>query len=215
MLRAFALAFLICACNAPLPAHPPGTPENRAELAIVMLIGDPDGFGPSCAAVAVGPNELATAGHCVAREHVAFATRQDWESNSGMGVARVMRVDEGNDLALLRSGERFPVTVEISRGALVPGESVYTVRHVAGSPWSYVSGYVVSGDRTDGEGAHFVQVDMPMPPGSSGAGLFDSNGRLVGVGSGRDADSGYFGAGWKVAELVGVERCQGGKRTCF
>lgn len=201
-----ALIALLCACTSKLPGYPLGTPQSNAELATVVLVREAEeGLlgGPMCGAVAIGPHQLVTARHCIKRYETAFATRADWEHNRGFGIAQAVLggVDEDNDLQLLETRETLTNTVSIRTDKLEPGDLVYSVHHGSQMPWSFVIGAVANGDRSS-DAIHMVQADIAVSGGASGAGLFDEDGRLVGVCHGSDAGFAYFAAGWKVRDLV-------------
>ncbi|MGH9415141.1 MAG: trypsin-like peptidase domain-containing protein [Terriglobales bacterium] len=91
-----------------------------------------------------------------------------------------VRCSQADDLCLIRRkgaadaapGVRLAVSV-------TPGETVYALGAPAGIPL-VISAGLLSGVRTIGGAARLV-TSAPMSPGSSGGGLFDRGGELVGV----------------------------------
>ncbi len=59
------------------------------------------------------------------------------------------------------------------------GDPVYTVGAPSGLDRTLGDG-LISGLRS-GEGRHYIQTTAPISPGSSGGGLFDENGNLIGI----------------------------------
>ncbi|MDD9859193.1 MAG: trypsin-like peptidase domain-containing protein [Nitrospira sp.] len=60
------------------------------------------------------------------------------------------------------------------------GEQVYAIGTPRGLDYSLSAG-VVSQLRSDADDAPFIQTDATVAPGSSGGGLFDAKGNLVGI----------------------------------
>jgi serine protease Do len=69
----------------------------------------------------------------------------------------------------------------------VPGERVYSIGTPAGLELTMTDG-LLSGKRLT-SGQHFVQTSAPISPGSSGGGLFDEAGNLIGITTFRLKDS--------------------------
>jgi S1-C subfamily serine protease len=64
-------------------------------------------------------------------------------------------------------------------GDIVVGEKVYTIGNPSGLTSTLGEG-LVSGLRTQ-QGVRYVQTSAPISPGSSGGGLFDEHGNLLGI----------------------------------
>jgi hypothetical protein len=79
----------------------------------------------------------------------------------------------------LRSGALMPVPGVRAFSSLVVGERVYTVGSPSGLENTLGEG-IIAGLRRRG-GVDLVQTSAPISPGSSGGGLFDSAGNLVGI----------------------------------
>src|SRR5262252_2850297 len=63
---------------------------------------------------------------------------------------------------------------------LVVGDEVFAIGTPRGLAQTLSSG-LVSAIRDFGEGYRHIQTTSPISPGSSGGGLFDDHGRLVGI----------------------------------
>ena len=94
--------------------------------------------------------------------------------------ATIEYADEEIDLALLGfSGVALPASLPHSAAKLKVGEKVFAI----GSPQGLentISEGIISGKREE-NGVLFLQTTAPLSPGSSGGGLFDVKGRLVGI----------------------------------
>ena len=127
-------------------------------------------------AVAVSPRELVTNCHVVkgAIKLVLRQDKQEWQ-------ASMVRADPATDRCVVTAPGQSFVPVAGVRGydSLEVGEPLYTLGAPVGLELTLASG-ILSG-RRDEEGRHFVQTTAPISPGSSGGGLFDARGNLVGV----------------------------------
>lgn len=95
--------------------------------------------------------------------------------------AKLQRADPKTDRCILRSEHRklSPVAGVRTYDSLEVGERVYTLGSPSGFELTLSDG-IISG-RRDEEAFHFVQTTAPISPGSSGGGLFDARGNLIGV----------------------------------
>lgn len=108
--------------------------------------------------------------------------------------ARLLRFDEGRDLALIRFVDPPPGLRPMPFGSferLKVGEEVHAIGHPLGNSWTYTRG-VVSQIREHYQwqdstgykrGASVIQTQTPISPGNSGGPLIDANGRMIGVNS--------------------------------
>ena len=139
--------------------------------------------------VVVGGNEVATNCHVVAgaadiavRQAADAHGRETWRME-----ARLVARDEARDLCILSVAEladppaATPVRLGSAR-ALSVGEEVYAVGAPQGLTLSLSRGIVsqLRGDRGK-RAAPIVQTDAAVSPGSSGGGLFNEEGELVGI----------------------------------
>ena len=96
--------------------------------------------------------------------------------------AEVVSADRSTDRCYLRvlEGELDPVPGFLDYASLTVGEVVFTI----GSPQGLVNtlGHgLLSGLRTSQSAAEYIQITAPVSEGSSGGGLFDDRGNLIGV----------------------------------
>ena len=175
--------------------------------------------------VVVGGNEVATNCHVVSGAK-AIAVRQAADARGRETyrmAARLAARDEKRDLCLLFVEELSdpPTAVPVRLGAaraVSVGEEVYAVGAPRGLELSLSRG-VVSQLRGDygKRSAPIIQTDAAVSPGSSGGGLFNAKGELIGITSFKyrgDASEGLSFAA--PAEWVGELMAAGQERTaCF
>ena len=126
-------------------------------------------------AVSIAPNLLITNCHVIQNGFSLRVSRGErkW-------VATLVQALPKHDLCGLRPGGLTLVPVSVrSSSTLETGESVYAIGAPEGLELTF-SGGVISALR-ETEGVHVIQTSAPTSPGSSGGGLFDSTGNLVGI----------------------------------
>lgn len=127
-------------------------------------------------AVAVSTTELVTNCHVV-QGALKLVLRQD----KAEWPARILRADPVADRCIVTGEGLMAQPVAGIRGydKLEVGEPVYTLGSPVGLELTLSDG-IISGRREE-EGRRYVQTTAPISPGSSGGGLFDAKGNLVGV----------------------------------
>ena len=127
-------------------------------------------------AVAVSTTELVTNCHVV-QGALKLVLRQD----KAEWPARILRADPVTDRCVVTGEGLMAQPVAGIRGydKLEVGEPVYTLGSPVGLELTLSDG-IISGRREE-EGRRYVQTTAPISPGSSGGGLFDAKGNLVGV----------------------------------
>ncbi|MGH6626730.1 MAG: S1C family serine protease [Burkholderiaceae bacterium] len=131
----------------------------------------------SGSAVVIGPGRLITNCHVLAKA-ASFAIKQD---NVAYG-ASLEYPDVKRDLCQIKVSNFNAPAVQIAPAdALSVGSRVYAIGSPAGLE-NTISDGILSGLRggTDASG-RLLQTTAPISPGSSGGGLFDSEGRLLGI----------------------------------
>jgi hypothetical protein len=145
----------------------PSIVRVEAQLSDGMALGS---------AVAVTSSLLITNCHIVAgsKKVVVKQHQSEWP-------ARLVRSDPKNDRCVLDVAPAIlnPITSVRAYSDLKIGEAVYTLGNPSGLDLSLSDG-LLSGLRED-EGVHYVQTTAPISPGSSGGGLFDAHGNLIGI----------------------------------
>ncbi len=193
--------------NTPISSQTPTDPEEALQSAISRVQGSvvevrvpSRGFlqsGSQGSGVVVRPTGLIVTNHHV----VGNAERVEVITASGQSItAHVIERNEGEDLAILRPVSTAGPGVDLvddSSGPPRNGKTVFAI----GSPFGLqntVTAGVVSAFRTD-NGRPVIQFDAPVNPGNSGGGLFDLDGRLVGIPTAiRTPDSGNVGIAFAV-----------------
>jgi S1-C subfamily serine protease len=127
-------------------------------------------------AVAVTPTELVTNCHVI-RGAVKLTLKQGEQT----WPARVNRADPATDRCTVTvDGATFtPVAGVRDYDSIEVGEAAYTLGSPVGLELTLSSG-LISGRREE-DGHKYVQTTAPISPGSSGGGLFDARGNLIGV----------------------------------
>jgi S1-C subfamily serine protease/Flp pilus assembly protein TadD len=165
--------------NEETPSKKGGTSDEWRVVSVTPIKRDPSkksdeppkGFGPD------SPSEtfLVTNYHVV-REGKNFRVLQ----GSKTWPAYVVAVDAGHDLAELRvDGLKAPAVVIRRSSTLAVGEQVYAIGAPEGLELTISHGLVSGLRNFDGEIT--IQTSAAISPGSSGGGLFDSHGRLIGI----------------------------------
>ncbi len=128
-------------------------------------------------AVVIGPGRLVTNCHVLAR----MARIQVVKGNVSYG-GKLEFPDPENDLCQIQVENFQAPAIELApRDSLRVGARVYAIGTPQGLEATLSDG-LLSGLRRDEQGQLlFVQITAPISPGSSGGGLFDTEGRLIGI----------------------------------
>ncbi len=108
-------------------------------------------------------------------------------AGEAMTVSTVWRAKRGVDLALVEGRIAHPDhlgVMALGSGAVLVGAEVFAIGNPLGLAWSYSAG-TLSATRhwttQEGQQVRILQTDANIAPGSSGGGLFHSDGHLIGV----------------------------------
>jgi S1-C subfamily serine protease len=155
---------------------------------------DKDTWTSIGSAVAVSQDTLLT--NC----HVVRDSRRIWmRQGSRSAPARFLVGNDTTDRCLIRV-EGFPLTpVNGVRpiASLRVGEPVYSLGNPGGHERVFGVGVITA--LRQRRGVTVVQTTAPMSPGSSGGGLFDAHGNLVGITSFRLLGAGRQSGGYAIA----------------
>jgi S1-C subfamily serine protease len=167
----------------------------------VMIVGEGrQGWEVRCSGVWIDGSRFLTARHCVADNEelakpgmlVRFKVRREINIKKmevSLGEARwglVRAVGREDDLALVSAidgiGDGMGVELGVELGKVLVSDHVIVIGHTGGLPYNYLEG-VVTGEREDMlvEGDKFLSVAVSGSNGNSGGGVFDKDGRLVGI----------------------------------
>lgn len=134
--------------------------------------------------VLVAPMTVLTANHAVPKDR---PVQVYFYGSTGSIEGKVTERDEKNDTAritLAKVPER-PLVARVSLDLPRAGDRVYAVSHPAGLAWSLSEGYsMIDGIREinrEDVVYHNLQVALPVFPGSSGGGVFNDRGELIGL----------------------------------
>ena len=163
--------------------------EVAPSVVVVLALDDDGETAAQGSGVVVGKNEVATNCHVIENAQ-SVAVRQAADSGGGETYrmdSRILTRDGERDLCLLFVGElseppAAPVAAMGAAKGLAVGEEVYAIGAPEGLELSLSRGVVsqlrgVHGKRA----APLVQTDAAISPGSSGGGLFNADGELVGI----------------------------------
>lgn len=114
-------------------------------------------------------------------------------------------VDEAFDLALLHVAQfPLPPLAYDPRRPVGTGQRVFAVGSPAGTETSVTEGRVTGMRRINGIQA--IQATLRLAPGHSGGGLFDDQGRLVGITASKAAEQDGVGFSISMAHVFDMER---------
>src|SRR5207244_8314982 len=127
-------------------------------------------------AVAVSPQELITNCHVV--EGASFIVIIQ---NDQVTEAKLVKSDPGSDRCVIRveAMSLRPVQGVRAFSDLSVGERTYSIGTPSGLEQTLGEG-LISGLREE-KGRKLIQTSAPISPGSSGGGLFDASGNLLGI----------------------------------
>lgn len=150
-------------------------------VAAPMRNGQPfleDGYSQG-SAVAVTAQHLFTNCHVLEGQQFFGIFRN--EDMSDLRPVSIKLRDEDGDRCIIRVDKPdLPSFVTIrSHADVVIGERAYTIGAPSGLDLTLGEGLVSSKRRNEGQ--QYVQTSAPISPGSSGGGLFDSRGNLLGI----------------------------------
>lgn len=169
---------------------------RRIAPSVVLVVTD-SGIGSGTLLNESG--DILTNWHVVGNEKsvgVIFKPAQEGSkiTKADIRPARVVRVDEVADLALIRVRSVPPGTAPVALGQardVEVGADVHAIGHPTGEIWTYTKGVVsavrpaykwTTEDRTSHQ-ASVIQTQTPINPGNSGGPLLTDDGKLVGVNS--------------------------------
>lgn len=168
-----------CWLSAPAAALEPDALFARLEPSVwTVMASDAQGRNLSQgSAVVVGPGRLVTNCHVLAR-----MTRIQVMKANVSYTGRLEFPDPENDLCQLRVDNFTAPAVELAEmDKLRVGMRVFAIGTPQGMETTLSDG-LLSGLRRDANGQlMFIQTSAPISPGSSGGGLFDAEGRLIGI----------------------------------
>jgi serine protease Do len=158
-------------------ALPPSELFKRLSQSVYTVLGQASQVPLSQgSAVAISAREAVTNCHVVSHGRTITLFNGDFNLR-----AEVIGADLATDRCFLRAdGDLQPVPGFREYDSLLVGETVYTIGSPKGLVNTLGSG-LLSGLRTADDKTEYIQISAPVSPGSSGGGLFDDRGNLIGV----------------------------------
>ena len=144
----------------------------------IVTIQTPSGFGSG---VLVDPSGvIVTNLHVVEGDASATVTLANGDVYDDV---QVIAVDERRDIVIIKiAGFQLPTVEFGDSDGVVVGEGVYAIGSPQGLALTISDGIISGKRRSPGdEGSQVLQTTAAISPGSSGGGLFNENGRLVGI----------------------------------
>ncbi|MGO4378377.1 S1C family serine protease [Pseudoduganella sp. RAF53_2] len=136
--------------------------------------GKPVGIG---SAVVIGHETLLTNCHVLVTGRSA-AVRQD---NRAYGIS-LQYVDIEDDLCQITARNLPAPAVEIGDSdKLAVGSRIYALGNPQGLELTLSDGLISALRRDSKQALSWIQISAPISPGSSGGGVFDENGQLIGI----------------------------------
>ena len=170
---------------------PPAVLFGRLSPSIVVVECAEDAGKSQGSGVVIGPGQIVTSYHVVSKGK-SVQIRQHKRTWS----ATVEAIEPHRDLAILRVKDlNLPGVTMRPSALLTVGERVYAVGAPRGLELSLSDGLVAAlrrdkpepakkekgSEGADEDAPPLIQTTAPVSPGSSGGGLFDQHGRLVGI----------------------------------
>ncbi len=131
-------------------------------------------------AVVIDSGQLVTNCHVLAKAK-AVAVRKE---NVSYG-AKLLHADVQRDLCLLKVDNFSATPVRVATISQTKiGTKAFAIGNPRGLEQTISEGLVSGIRRNDNDEIQFIQTSAPISPGSSGGGLFDDQGRLIGITTG-------------------------------
>lgn len=178
---AFAHATMLTALLAASGAHATAPDKLYSMLApSIWRVVAYDGAGKAFAqgsAVVIGPETLLTNCHVLAKAS-SFVVRQ----GAVVVAARLQYSDVERDMCqIIARTLKAPAVTMGDSDKVAVGQRIYTLGNPLGMELTLSDGLVSAMRKDASEKLKFIQISAPISPGSSGGGLFDDDGALIGI----------------------------------
>jgi hypothetical protein len=173
--------------NANKPLSPTEIYKLRSR-SIYILVGLSEGAISQGSAVAVSPNTLFTNCHVVQGKSL-IGVLNPRNNKQNVYLAKVLKRDTKNDACILRITEKKlnPVYSMKKYSSLTVGDKVYAIGNPQGFDLTLSDGLLSS--KRSSTDRNLIQFTAPISSGSSGGGLFNTNGELIGITTASRKDS--------------------------
>ena len=173
--------------------------ENTWRSVVVIENGDTQGSG-----VIIRPNVVATNCHVVDEGGgiVVYKADERKAATDSAFHATIRHMDNARDFCLLDVAGLWGIAAAVRQyNTLKVGEDVYNLGAPKGLDLSLSSGIISQLRKFDGQ--RWIQTDAAISPGSSGGGMFDSEGNLIGITTQKLVSEDAEGIGFAIpADLV-------------
>ena len=170
--------------------------ENGWRSVVVIKTDESQGSG-----VIIRPNLVATNCHVVddGTAIIVYKANNRRAQKDEEFRAQIHRAHEARDLCLLEVPGLWGIPANLRRtDSLTVGESVYAIGAPQGLDYSLSAGVISQLRKEEGESIPLIQTDAAISPGSSGGGLFDAQGNLVGITQSKIVDDSAEGIGFAI-----------------
>ncbi len=173
--------------------------ENAWRSVVIVTTEDGQGSG-----VIIRPNVVATNCHVVDGGGEIIVYKSDNRRADTPFAATIRRADDEQDFCLLDVAGLWGVPATVRRyDTLKVGETVYGLGAPQGLDLSLSDGLI--SQLREMRGTRFIQTNAAISPGSSGGGLFDGEGNLVGIMTLKISDESVEGIGFAIAADLAME----------
>jgi len=185
-MRTHILAFALFTLPAAAPAQEAAQVFEKASRSIYMVTVTTDDLSvvdvvSQGSAVLIAPGRLVTNCHVVDKGKLVFISRKEDKITERVRVIDRNAQHDLCELDVAQGRTGFDKPVEIAPpDSLRVGDPAYAIGSPRGMELTISDG-IVSALREMGPGVKVIQTTAPLSPGSSGGGLFDAKGRLVGI----------------------------------
>ena len=167
----------------------------------VVYIRTNDGQGSG---IIIRPNIVATNCHVVDSKRIFVYKAEKRSTSKTRYPATIRLTDNKNDFCLLDVKGLWGIPANVRRyDTLRVGESVYGLGAPQGLDLSMSTG-IISQKRA-AKGVRYIQTDVAISPGSSGGGLFDREGNLVGIMTAKIVGEDVEGIGFAIPADLALE----------
>ncbi|MFZ6768371.1 S1C family serine protease [Undibacterium sp. Di26W] len=146
----------------------------------VWRVSSQDALGAEFAlgsAVVIEPEALITNCHVIAK-----AKKISIKQENVTLEAKLQYIDVERDLCQITARNlKAPAVALGDSNKLAVGQHIYTIGNPIGLERTLSDGLISSLRKDDKDILRYIQISAPISPGSSGGGLFDEEGRLIGI----------------------------------
>ncbi|HKO94367.1 MAG TPA: trypsin-like peptidase domain-containing protein [Polyangiaceae bacterium] len=179
---------------------------HKRAVGALSISNIPNADHKFCSGTLVSSDLFLTASHCVGPSTVTNFVSFNYEQGQSESFFPILEVVEDHpslDLALIRLGGNPGATfgaapIRASSGAA--GEPIAIIQHPSGRPKEIEAGHLATSD-----GNRLSYADLDTEPGSSGSGILDARGVLIGVHTnGGCSPAGGSNSGTAIASALGI-----------